>query len=254
MARNGSGTYVLPAGNPVITGATISSTWANTTLSDIGSALTGSISTDGQTTPTASLPMGGFNHTGVGNATVRANYASAGQVQDSATTLLTGISGTNTIVATAPLAMSAYATGQTFTFIPAGNNTGAVTININSIGAKSITKSGSIALASGDIVANVPYQIFYDGTQFQLLAATYNQGGTSAVTTSISSKLRESVSVKDFGAVGDGTTDDRVAIQAALTASRNVYFPTPSVSYYISDSVAPLSNTKIFGDGFSSHI
>jgi len=43
MSRNGSGTYTLPAGNPVVTGTTISSSWANNTLSDIATALTGSI-------------------------------------------------------------------------------------------------------------------------------------------------------------------------------------------------------------------
>lgn len=65
MPRNGSGTYTLPAGNPVVTGTTISSTWANTTLSDIATALTQSLSKDGQTTPTADLPMGGFSLTGL---------------------------------------------------------------------------------------------------------------------------------------------------------------------------------------------
>ena len=58
----------------------------------------------------------------------------------------------------------------------------------------------------------------------------YTQGGTGAVATTVQAKLRESVSVLDFGAKGDGTTDDRTAIQAALTASKSVYFPTPSVS------------------------
>jgi hypothetical protein len=57
MSRNGTGTYNLPAGNPVITGTTISSTWANTTLSDIANALTGSIAADGQTPMTGSLDM-----------------------------------------------------------------------------------------------------------------------------------------------------------------------------------------------------
>ena len=57
MSRNGSGTYTLPAGNPVVTNTTISSTWANTTLSDIASALTGSVASDGQTSMAGSLNM-----------------------------------------------------------------------------------------------------------------------------------------------------------------------------------------------------
>ena len=57
MSRNGSGTYTLPAGNPVVTNTTISSTWANTTLSDIASALTGSVASDGQTSMAGNLNM-----------------------------------------------------------------------------------------------------------------------------------------------------------------------------------------------------
>jgi hypothetical protein len=69
MARNGSGTYSLPAGNPVVTSTTISSTWANTTLSDIATALTASIAADGQTPVTANLPMGGHKLTGLSAGT-----------------------------------------------------------------------------------------------------------------------------------------------------------------------------------------
>lgn len=169
MARNGSGTYTLPAGNPVVTGSTISSTWANNTLGDIGTALTGSIAKDGQTTPTANLPMGGFAHTNVADATVRAQYATAGQAQDSAFTFLTSPAGTNAITATASLGMSAYVTGQRFFFVAAAANTGAVTLNINAIGVKSVTKNGTTALVAGDIAINAVVQVVYDGTQFQLL-------------------------------------------------------------------------------------
>ena len=69
MSRNGAGTYTLPAGNPVVTGTTISSTWANNTLSDIATALTQSLAKDGQTTPTANIPLGGFKITGLGAPT-----------------------------------------------------------------------------------------------------------------------------------------------------------------------------------------
>lgn len=48
MARNPSGTYTLPAGNPVVDGTTITTTWANQTLSDIATALTESLSRSGQ--------------------------------------------------------------------------------------------------------------------------------------------------------------------------------------------------------------
>lgn len=171
MARNGSGTYNLPAGNPVTTGTTISSTWANSTLSDMATALTGSIAADGQTTASGNLPMGGFIHTNVGNATVRTNYTSAGQVQDGTLTYLTSVAGTNTITAVGAVGMTAYATGQKFTFVSAGANTGAATININSIGAKALTKNGATALSAGDIPSGAAVEVVYDGTQFQVVSA-----------------------------------------------------------------------------------
>ena len=57
MSRNGSGTYNLPTGNPVVTGTTITTTWANTTLTDIASALSGSVAADGQTPMSGALNM-----------------------------------------------------------------------------------------------------------------------------------------------------------------------------------------------------
>jgi len=168
MSRNGSGIYVLPSGNPVITGGVVSSTWANNTLTDIASALTGSISSDGQTTPTGALTMGGFNHINVGNANLRNQYISAGQTQDGTPQYLTTISGSDVIVATASFGMPAYVAGQIFRFIASATNTSNVTLNINAIGAVAITKNGSVPLAAGDIVVGSITSVIYDGTQFQL--------------------------------------------------------------------------------------
>jgi hypothetical protein len=55
MPRNGTGTFSLVSGNPVVTGTTIESNWANTTLSDIATTLTDSLSRSGQGGMTAAL-------------------------------------------------------------------------------------------------------------------------------------------------------------------------------------------------------
>lgn len=57
MSRNGSGVYSLPAGNPVVTNTTISSTWANNTMNDLAAALTDSVAADGQTPMTGNLDL-----------------------------------------------------------------------------------------------------------------------------------------------------------------------------------------------------
>ncbi len=188
MSRNGSGIYSLATGNPVVTGSTISSTWANASLSDIATALTQSIASDGQTTITNNLPMGNYAHTGVADATVRTMYASAGQVQDSTFTYLTSMAGTDTMTALASLGMSAYATGQRFSFIAPTTNTGACTLNINSIGIKSITKNGSTALVAGDITSGYIIYVIYDGTQFQIVGLSNRAAlGANTDITSLSS-------------------------------------------------------------------
>lgn len=71
----------------------------------------------------------------------------------------------------------------------------------------------------------------------------YTQAGTGAVATTLQSKLRETVSVKDFGAVGDGVTDDTatlVAAAAALQSGQTLDFGNGT--YLISYQGAPYSS------------
>jgi hypothetical protein len=85
-------------------------------------------------------------------------------------------------------------------------------------------------------------------------STSYTPAGTGAVDTDVQSKLRETVSVKDFGAVGDGTTDDTAAIQAALDASQNKELFFPSGTYLISASLNIKTGTKLQGVGIGSKI
>jgi hypothetical protein len=66
-------------------------------------------------------------------------------------------------------------------------------------------------------------------------AGSFTPAGAGAVTRSVTSKLRDTVSVKDFGAAGDGVTDDTAAFQAALVAGKTVQ--VPSGSYRLTSTV-----------------
>ena len=84
------------------------------------------------------------------------------------------VAGTNTLTGLATPALSGYAAGAQYSFLAQNNNTGAVTIDIDTLGVKSITKFGTTALAAGDIIAGALTLIEYDGTRFQLLNVTNN--------------------------------------------------------------------------------
>jgi hypothetical protein len=77
---------------------------------------------------------------------------------------------------------------------------------------------------------------------------------TGAVGRTVHQKLQEIVSVKDFGATGDGTTDDTAAIQLALNAGQNgaVFFPTGT--YKVSSALTVNSFTHVFGSGYNAVI
>jgi hypothetical protein len=76
---------------------------------------------------------------------------------------------------------------------------------------------------------------------------SFTQAGTGAVARTVESKLRDVVSVKDFGAVGDGVTDDTAAIQAAcnaIVASGGGTLHVPKGVYRISSLISVLCNAQ----------
>jgi hypothetical protein len=174
LARNGSGTMVRihdwTADRDA--GVLINASRMDADTDDIANELSNSIAKDGQTTITANLPMATFRHTGVGNASARTDYAAYGQVIDNSGRYA-GSGGTaNAITMTLSPALTAYATGMVLYFLAANDNTAAVTINVNGLGAKAIKKKtlgGLVDLKPGDIKNGTLQEVAYDGTQFNLL-------------------------------------------------------------------------------------
>ena len=70
MPFNGSGTFTLPAGNPVSSNTAISSVTHNATNSDIAAALTNCFTRDGQSTATGNINFGGYKITGLAKGTI----------------------------------------------------------------------------------------------------------------------------------------------------------------------------------------
>ena len=76
---------------------------------------------------------------------------------------------------------------------------------------------------------------------------SYTPPFINSVTTTVEDKLAQTVSVKDFGAVGDGVADDTAAIQDAIDASANLYFP--SGTYLITSQIDVSAGKTIRGYG-----
>jgi hypothetical protein len=152
MSRNGSGTYNLPAGNPVVTGTTITSTWANSTLSDIASALTGSVAADGQTPMTGALNM--TNHQ-INNVT------DPSSAQDAATkAYVDGITGGYGTMASQNASSVAITGGSITGTSITGNISGSATklatasFSVEESGGKLLFKYGTTTIASLDSSGN----------------------------------------------------------------------------------------------------
>lgn len=134
-----SGSFSLVSGNPVVTGTTISSTWANDTLSDIAdNGLSLAVLKDGTQTITANIPMAAFKFTGLGSGSAVADSVRLSQVQNNAFNILTGVSGVTTITGNAAVTPAAYAEGQVFRWVCVGANGANPTLNVSGLGANPI--------------------------------------------------------------------------------------------------------------------
>ena len=203
MSRNGSGTYSLPAGNPVVSQTVISSTWANNTMNDIASALTGSVASDGQTPMTGPLNMNSNKIANLANGTINGdaiNYTQfntptfGGAVVCSSTLTVTGATALNS---TLSVGGNTTVTGDgTFSGNLAVNGTGQVKLPNGTTAQRSATPS------VGSIRYNTTLQTFegYSTYSGQTISSITNSTTTATLTTATNHNLSTGAFVTVSGA------------------------------------------------------
>lgn len=183
MARDGSGNYLLPAGNPVVSGTTITSTHFNATLNDVAAAISGSLPRNGEASMTGpfrladgspTLPAFGFNA-----------EASTGLFRPTTNTLAFSVGGTERVR------------------IIGGN----VVIGSTSDGGQKLQVAGTAAISGNTTVG---------GT----LAVTGNTAlsGDLAITGTTTGVTKSMVGLGNVDNTSDASKPVSTAVQAALDA------------------------------------
>lgn len=101
-------------------------------------------------------------------------------VKEACGTVYTPGGTADAITITTTPTLGAYFTGLRLWFVASGANTGAVTLNVSGLGAKSVTKNGTTALAAGDIPNGAVVEVVYDGTRFQMIGVVANLAAKGA--------------------------------------------------------------------------
>lgn len=121
---------------------------------------------------------------------------------------------------------AAYTAGMSVLFKATNANTGASTLNVNSLGAKSIKRQDGSALQANDIYAGAMIRVSYDGTNFQL-----DQNSLSAATSAAASAVTATTQA------GIATTQAGNAAGSAASASSSAGTATTKAGEAAADRV-----------------
>lgn len=242
MPRDGSGNVTISQ-YPVTAFTLTDAATQNAAIEDIRQMIEGSIPVSGVKAASADLPMGGFKHTGVGNAAARNQYAAVGQLQDGSLTFGGSVGGTGdaTTLSLTP-AITAYVGGQRISYLaPGSNSSTAPTLNVNGLGAKTIKRAAGAALSASDIVTAQLTMVEYDGASFILLNPSADVGTSgffSATATGVSGGGSKTVYYAKSGSMvtlsfqassdtSSATSFTYTGLPAALQPTRNQYLAVP---------------------------
>lgn len=192
--RNSSGTYSLPTGNPVLSGTTISSTWANTTLNDLAAEVTNSLDRQGRGSMSAPLRLAngissapGLTWANEPNSGLYRNAASDERMAVASTDVQQWTNSASTFFV--PVTVSALLTAtnlkvtsslDSITVTAASANANAITATGNGTGKGINATGGASSGYGGNFVGGAPngYGIYTTGVGSGV--GIFGQGGSSA--------------------------------------------------------------------------
>ena len=238
------GTTVSVSGNVI--GANLNGVNLNGTGASVsGNIIGGNILTGGLVSVTGNITAGNI----LGGANINATTHTGATV--SVTGNITGsyIFGNGSQLT--GVATSSYTNSNVAAYLPTytGNLTAGNVIVTSAVKSATVSASGNITgsyfLGNGSQLTGITASL--SGT-VSSSDVSYTAPFTGAVARTGNSKWADTVSVKDFGAVGDGVTDDTAAIQAAIDTQKSVY--VPAGTYRLSNAVGCYyAGQIIYGDG-----
>jgi len=236
MSRNGSGVYSLPAGNPVVAGTVIASSWANNTMNDLAAAMTDSVAADGQTPMTGPLNMNSNKVTNLATGTVGTDAINYAQFNTPTFGGAVVCSSTLTVTGATVLNGGLSVTGDgTFSGNLAVNGTGQIKVPNGTTAQRSATP------AVGSVRFNTTLQTFegYSTYSGQTISSITRVTTTATLTTAANHNLTTGTFVTVSGATPaeyNGTFSITVTTPTAFTYTM---LTTPS------GSASPVGSYKV---------
>ena len=245
MARNGSGTYVK-VGDNVVFDTVISETYYNNQINDLVTALTQSVSKDGQTTITGNLNMGSKKLTAMAVGTASTDSLTLGQAQANAFGYVASDSGSSNAYVIAPSpAITGYAAGQKFAFLAANVSSGASTLNVSGLGVKNVYYQNA-AISGAMIKAGALILVVYDGTQFQMLSpANTFLSGTVAIANGGTGATSAAAAATALG-VGTGNSPQFTAVNVGAATDTTVTRVSAGLAAVEGKTIATLAAAQTY--------
>ena len=138
------------------------------------------------------------------------------------------------VVANAPVIRSLI-TGATYRFTPANDNTGASTVDVQGLGAKTIKRSDGSAVQAGDILAGILLEMDYNGTDFLLRtisvggAGLFNQANINQALININKQTGTTYTLTLSDRGGMVSLDNAAAITLTVPLDASVSYPEGTV-------------------------